>query len=177
MVRAVVMGGQRKMGRERRRGNYGQQSHLGCAGVELARLMHTVSDPQPTQTPSPSSASLLSKAIQSSPATLTPYLGRRSHWATSGWRASIRNTPDGATIPTPMAQYVWLTRSLHDPARTIPNPIQTRPTHRKTTTCPLLNRSHGFNIFTPTISFLRRSSISVLKNGYMLRPLTRMNWK
>ncbi|KAL8780535.1 MAG: hypothetical protein Q9213_006431 [Squamulea squamosa] len=50
-------------------------------------------------------------------------------------------------------------------------------TYRKTTTSPLLIPFNGFHILTPTQSLSTLWFISVLKNGYILRPVTHMSWK
>lgn len=52
-----------------------------------------------------------------------------------------------------------------------------RLTHRKMTTSPLRNPSVGFHMLTAKTSLLGRSFISVLRNGYILRPVTHMSWK
>ena len=52
-----------------------------------------------------------------------------------------------------------------------------RLTHRKMTTSPLRSPSVGFHMLTAKTSLLGRSFISVLRNGYILRPVTHMSWK
>ncbi len=54
---------------------------------------------------------------------------------------------------------------------------QSQLTHRKMTTSPLLNPSVGFHTLTAKTSLLGRSFKSVLRNGYILRPVTHMSWK